>query len=159
MDRQEVQRAIPPSLRWVPRGGSVPFRYWLERQPVWAVCVRHLKKAKVVCDQSYPKMCVDIYVIKGSSSQTREQRGTLACRGAPAIPDLPLLLSSCPGGAPMGWGAPVTICQWERVPIISQAEGWLPGGQGSVSRGRAFGDFIKLTMACLKETAGMCKIY
>lgn len=51
----------------------------------------------------------------------------------------------------MGWGTSTTTCQLERVRTTSEAE-------GSVSRGR-FGDFIKLTMSCLKGTIGMCKIY
>lgn len=52
----------------------------------------------------------------------------------------------------MGWGTSTTMCQLERVCTASQAE-------GSVSRGRAFGDFRKLIMSCLKGTMGMCKIY
>lgn len=52
----------------------------------------------------------------------------------------------------MGWGTSTTMCQLERVRTTSEAE-------GSVSRGRAFGDFIKLTMSCLKGTIGMGKIY
>lgn len=52
----------------------------------------------------------------------------------------------------MGWGTSTTMCQLERVRTTSEAE-------GSVSRGRAFRDFVKLTMSCLKGTMGMCKIY
>lgn len=59
----------------------------------------------------------------------------------------------------MGWGTLITMCQRERVPITSQAEGSLPGKWGTVCRGRAFGNSVKIIISCLKGTVGMWKIY
>lgn len=46
-------------------------------------------------------------VSKGSFPQTQEQRGTLTCRENPDTTALPLLLSSFPWEAAIGWGTPV----------------------------------------------------
>lgn len=79
------------------------------------------------CDESYPKIFIDIYVIKGSCPLTQEIRSILAHGRDPVTPDL----SHAP---PFGIGEPQTLGQGNTCHYVSmtqslhlsQTEGSLP---------------------------------